>query len=387
MPLLAHLRVYGEATPNEVSFLRAREWLPILIAAGWAKADEKGLLLATPALLSLPPTMDETNLLRTVCFSYPTYRRRLLGVLAYGMVDAGQKKLYDRLAQWAVHDLPHLTPPLNALLDELEAAFGQPMVMSPSQQVYARFEAFYANLGDFREWDQALLGLSVAPPDLFAVVLEKFGKASLPQRTSDLPTKQSIALLPNFPLQNRFTGRLVPLQSEPWTTARSLVHSSLPLFDVAGQPLFDSSKQEEIIWQDALAEQPYYRAVIHLAYAHRLGLGEADQLALRCADDLNTILIEIGQQPVGSLADLLAELVGVMGYYSILPSTRVDIRLTNLLHNLLAVHILTWHSARHLLSLAEDYALSLGVLPRARTLARGKGRKEREAMLKYLQAK
>ncbi|HBY97764.1 MAG TPA: hypothetical protein DEP84_28120 [Chloroflexi bacterium] len=382
LPLLAHLRTYGEATQDEVAALRAQEWPRVLIAAGLARPGESSVLLATPPLLTLSPECSDTNLLRAVGFNYPPYRRRLLAILTHGMVDAGQKDLYDRLEQWVVRDMPHLVPALNTLLDELEASDGR-IVGWPSPQVQARFENLYTDLGDFAEWDRTLLGLSAAPLDLFGAVLEKFGKAPALPVAPAPPPERPIALLPEFPLHEGDTGTLPSLPPPPWTITRQEVQSSLPLFDAVGQPLFDTSRIAEIIWQDALAQQPYYRAVLHLAYAHRLARGEATQPILRCQHELSATVVEIGRQSVGPLSELLPGLVDSMGFYPILPPGLAPSRLGNLLDNLLAAQMLTWEDG--ILILAEAYALTWGERPRARTLARGPGQQEREALLTYLQ--
>ena len=169
LPMLTHLATFGEVYSNELDRV-AQRWLPLMVEAGWISPLSNGAFVATDAYLSLPADVAEAERLQRVCFRLPDYRRYLIAVLAEGLVRAGQVNYHERLEQWAMRDLAVVAAEINGLLDELEAGEGR-MVEWPPEQVTTCFAAWHTQHGPFVEWDQALLGMSGTPSQLFTKAL------------------------------------------------------------------------------------------------------------------------------------------------------------------------------------------------------------------------
>lgn len=384
LPLLRHLCNFGESTSSELIVLRGQGWVQVLEKCGAISLCKNGDANSSLWLLLLGEGSDDRNLLRQVFFRVPAYRRRLVAILAYGLVDAAQKDLLVALEGWVARDISPLAGEINDLLNALELD-GINLVALPPEKLLQRFMPLFTGPGDAANWDQLLLGQSGEPQHLFEAVLEKFGKADVPVSLIDGKDAENykLALLPDFSLTTDDCKLPTPVLT-PWTTARRRVHSSLALFEASGRPLFDSDLPVEIIWQDALAQQPFYRVLIHLAYAHRLGIGEKDQVQLFCdPSDPGKVYIERHSQIIGHLADFLPNLVEKLGYYPVWSPADAFSRVEKLISNLIATHILAYEQDH--LVLAENYALSLNVPPRAAQIGRGQGRVERQAILAALQ--
>ncbi|MDD5367598.1 MAG: hypothetical protein PHQ40_00815 [Anaerolineaceae bacterium] len=383
IPLLHHLCNFGEATPSEIVAFRCQGWVKLFKDSRIITGNDQGQVFATPCLLVVGGESDDRNLLRDVLFRIPAYRQRLLAILAHGLVDAAQKNLLDALENWVARDVPTLTGELNNLLDSLEMDGNRLVDLSPDE-TRQRFMPLFTGPSDVADWDQVLLGQSGEPQDLFGAVLKKFGKHAVPVGIPDNKDfeDRKLVLLPEFSLTTA-DGHLPAPSLASWTIARGSVHSSLALFDSGGRPLFDSALPVVTTWQDALAQQPFYRVMIHLAYAHRLGIGETDQVQLVCdPSNPGEMRLERSGQIVGRLADLLPNLVAALGFRPVWFHVGAVGRIEILISNLLAAHILSHEQGR--LILAENYALSLSVPPRAAQIGRGQGRIERQAILAML---
>jgi hypothetical protein len=377
LPVLTHLSTFGEVYPVELDRV-AQPWLPLMAEASWISPLSSGAFVATDAYLDLPADLADVERLQQVCFGIPDYRRYLIAVLAEGLVKAGQVNYHEKLEQWAVRDLAALAAEINSLLDELEAGEGR-MVEWPPEQVTACFAAWHAQHSPFVEWDQALLGMSGAPTQLFTKALNYAALLARPSQGSVLDGRL-VALLPDFELPLDEAGHLGMPTAVAWTIARESVSSSLPLYNVQGEPLYDAAQPVQTIWQDALSEQPYYRAVLRVAIAVRLSGYAPQYLALFVADDLGDTRIVIGDRDRGALADLLPRLVDRLGYRAMHKPSRAQVRY--ILRNWCLVGTLEVREGQILLK--ESYARTLHERWRAVRFLRGPARDEQRRIETFL---
>jgi len=377
LPLLAHLSTIGELYPAELD-RAAQPWLSLLAKAGWVSPLADGAYAATDAYLSLPTDLSATERLRRICFAIPNYRRYLIAVLAEGLVGAGQVDYYKQLEQWVIGDLSALAGEINTVLDELEAGQGR-MVEWPSDRVTARFADWHAGHNSFAEWDQTLLGLSGTPTQLFTKALSYAAFFALPCQGSVLDGKP-VALLPDFDLPLDETGHLALPAPVAWATTRQSVNSSLPFYDAQGRPTHDAAQPVPVIWQDALSEQPYYRAVLRVAVAVRLSGYAPDELALFVPDDLGDTRIVVRGRERGALADLLPHLVETLGYRALSKPSQAQVR--RILENWCLVGALEARGGQ--ISLRESYARTLHERRRASRFLRGSAREEQRRIERFL---
>lgn len=377
LPVLTHLSTFGEVYQIEMD-RGAQLWLPLMIEAGWISPLSNSAFVATDAYLDLPIEPTEVELLQRICFGIPDYRHYLIAVLAEGLVGAGQVNYHGDLEQWVVKDLAVLAAEINHLLDELEAGEGRIVNWAP-QRVTARFEAWHAKIAPFVEWDQALLGMSGTPAQLFTKVLSYAAFLTNPSNEPKLDSR-SVALLPDFELPLNEAGHIGVPTPVAWTTARKSASSSLPLYNVQGEPLYDATQSVQTIWQDALSEQPYYRAVLRVAIAVRLSGYAPQDLALFVADDLGDTRIVIGGRDRGALADLLPRLVDRLGYRAMRKPPRAQVRC--ILRNWCQVGTLEVREGQVLLK--ESYARTLHERWRAARFLRGPARDEQRRIETFL---
>ena len=373
--LLAHLCAYGELYSAEVE-QAGRHWLPLLSEADWIAPLAGDAFAVTDAYLALRDDLTDVERQRRVCFAIPDYRRYLIGILAQGLVQAGQLGDYHtKLERWVAHDLAWLAPEINALLDELEAGQGR-MVEWDAKDVQARFAKWLARYGVSAEWDRVLLGLSASPEQLFSAVLSHARAFALPRpaRAGEKP----VALLPDFELAHDADEHL-PMPA-PWTTVRLSVHSSLPFFGAQGDPLYETAQPVHVIWQDMLAVQPYYRAVLRVVIAVRLSGYGMDALTLSVPEGLGSACVLIGNRERGRLADLLPHLVEVLGYRAL--SRPSPAQVGRILEHWAVVGALEVESSQ--VSLREQYACTLYERRRALMLLRGPAWEEQVRLERYL---
>ena len=170
--LLTHLSAYGECSQVEVD-RSLRGWLGVLTEAGWLEALDSETYTVSPAFLALPQHVSEPERLRRVCFAVPGYRRYLTAVAAESLVTAAQLgELRDQVETWVVHDLIHLAPEINTILDEIESGQGRLVEMAKGD-VSEEFRKWHQKHEPFAVWDAALFGHSGTPEQLFTVVLSR----------------------------------------------------------------------------------------------------------------------------------------------------------------------------------------------------------------------
>ena len=377
-PLLAHLSTYGELYPAEVD-RAAQRWLPLLAEAGWvASLADGGAYAATNAYLALPADLSELEHQRRVCFALPAYRRYLVAVLAEGLVWAGQVDYHEQLEQWIAHDLAGLAGEINALLDELDAGQGR-MVEWPSERVAACFSDWHTQHESLAAWDRTLLGLSGTPEQLFTAVLSHAASFASPHPavvSSDMP----VALLPDFDLTKDAAGHLALPPPGSWSIARQSVCSSLSFFDAQGDPLCDATQPVPVIWQDVLAQQPYYRAVLRIVIAVRFSGYGSDALTLFVPDELGDARVLVGNRECGALVDLLPALVETLGYRAL--SRPSSAQVGHILGHWIDVGAFEFKGGQVLLQ--ESYARTLHERRRALMLLRGPAREEQVRLERYL---
>ena len=375
--LLAHLSTYGELYPAEVD-RAAQRWLPLLTEAGWVAPLDGGAYAATNAYLALPADLSESERLRRVCFALLAYRRYLVAVLVEGLVQAGQVDYHEQLEQWVAHELAGLVGEINALLDELEARHGC-MVEWPLERVAACFADWHAQYESFAAWDRALLGLSGTPEQLFTAVLSHAAAfASTPPVA--VSSDMAVALLPDFDLTKDAAGHLALPPPGSWSTARQSVCSSLPFFDAQGKPLYDATQPVPVIWQDVLAQQPYYRAVLRTMIAVRFSSYGSDALTLFVPDELSDARVLVGSRECGALVDLLPPLIETLGCRVL--SRPSPARVGRILEHWIDVG--TFEFKGDQVFLREPYARTLHERRRALMLLRGPAREEQVRLERYL---
>ncbi len=379
--LLQHICLYAELSSVEIK-REWRAWLPSLSDADWLRPQSDGKYIGSNTFLTLSLLASTDTRLLHICFSTPTYRHYLLTILAQGLVSAGQvagAEYRQRVCLWVTKDLPHLAGELNHLLDEVEGHTGRLVDRSPAETA-AIFAARHQKHESFAEWDRALLGLSGSPEQLFTAVLNQ---AAAFQRPHPYPANASpLALLPPFDLTVDGNGKLNLPPPAPWTRARQQFHSSLPFYDSHDHPLFDTSQPVLTIWQDALAQQPYYRACLRLLIAAHFSDYGGLPITLLAADDWAETAVQVGQQPRGRLSDLLPGMVSALGYQPLTPVTAGDVR--RILTHWQKVAVVGLADGR--LALNESYARTLHERRRARLLLRGPARAEQEQLETFLKS-
>ena len=377
LPLLVHLSTYGELYPAELN-RAAHHWLPLLTDAGWVASLDCEVYRVTNAYLALPAGLSELERQRRICFAIPAYRRYLIAVLAEGLVQAGQMDYHEQLERWVTHDLAGLSSEINALLDELEAGQGH-MVEWPTEDATARFDDWHTQLKSFAAWDRTLLGVSVKHDQLFMAVLCRVEALSMP-RSEGVSQDTPAALLPDFDLTRDARGHLALPPPVPWSTARQSICSSLRFFDAQGNPLYDMTQPVSVTWQDVLAQQPYYRAVLRTAIAVRFSSYRPDRLELFSPNELGDTRVLISGQERGSLADRLPHLVEVLGFRAL--SRPSPSRVGQILEHWIAVGALEVRGGQ--IFLRESYARTLHERHRALMLLRGPAEEEWVRLERYL---
>jgi hypothetical protein len=377
--LLEHLFRYGEIAPREIR-RDWQVWLPLLVKANFLQPLATEEVVITPLLYTVQEqTAVERQ--RYICFKLPAYRRYLLAILAQGLVSAGQltgEEYRRRVAVWVGHDLAHLAGELNQLLDHWEIS--QPRLIDRSSAaVAAEFAAWHQAHGSYAEWDRTLLGRSGAPEDLFTAVLHHAAVLAH-TATPSISQDHVAALLPSFALSlNGAAGLTLPPPAS-WTRARRQIQSSLPFYDAADRPLFDETLSPLAIWQDILARQPYYRAILRLFIAARFS-GYSEAFSLRFADEWETARLYWGDRADVFLAALWPGLIQAMGYWPGTAVTTADLQ--RVLDHWRRVEVVTAASDAQLM-LTESYARTLHERRRAQLLLRGQSRLEQERVDAFL---
>lgn len=369
-PVLAHLSSFGECCPAELE-RSARPWLDLLAEAGWLLKSGQDVFVVTQAFLTLGVELTTLDSLRRVCFAVPAYRRYLMAVLAEGLVTAGLvDDFQEQLEKWIVGDLALLAPEINAILDDLEDGQRR-MIEWSKQQIEDRFRSWHHNHPSFAPWDAVLLSLSGMPEQLFTAVMTR-SAAFVRPGVQSLEETRPLAFLPMFDLPKDDAGRLALPAPAAWSRARHCVHSSVPLYALDSRPLYDQAQPIRTVWQDVLAQQPYYRAVLRIAIVARFSLPNAGKLVLSVTDDLAGTQVHVEGRPGKPLVQLLSPLVEAMGFRSATPVEPGHV--WRILEQWMAVEVLEKRDGD--LQLQESYAATLHERRRRKALLCDAGAQE-----------
>lgn len=379
-PLLAQLATYGECGRLEVAH-SSREWLPVLVVAGWLVSPAPEIYVVTPAFLTSALAASEADSLRRVCFAFPLYRRYLLAIITEGLVTAAQwGELREQVERWVMQDLVRLVPEIHLIMDEVEANQGR-LVERSKDRITTEFARWHSQHGSFATWDASLLGRTGAPDELFTAVLSHADDftGTRPMPSVDM---RPLAFLIDFDLPQNGSGQLALPPAAPWTRARFAVHSSLRFYDYDGNACFDAARPTLMIWQDVLTQQPYYRAVLRCAITARLSGYDSsvNEIMLTAPGALEDTRVRGARGHDAALADLLPELVAAMGYWPVSRPSREQVG--RILRHWIALDVIERRGDR--LQLTSSYAPTLHERERARMLLRGPAKAERENFEKRL---
>jgi hypothetical protein len=393
LPLIDHLSMWGEIATYEVHKLGggAAEWLEVLGEAGVVEEirSETGesiawaLTRSGEALLSAQPD----GAARLALFRVPAYRSYLVGILAEGVALAAKADMHEQLDGWTGNELAALLPEINAVLDRVEEGRGR-LVDVGRAEVEKRCSALPGRNTDFSTWDQVLLGRAGRPQDLFDFVLRRFAPWAVlprPSAAGHLP-----AVLRHLPL-NSGDGPALGQRLTPscWNTRRRCVASSIPVFDEIGRFLGPPDAATYCLpnraIQDALVQQPFYRATVNLAicaWRSPATMMPTVDLVLTPGSNFGDVRVLVGSHDIGLLRRCLPGLVGIDGMRILgLPEEGVPPDLTdNMLLNLLDHEILQRLETKILLH--PDYQASL-MADRLRTVFRP-GKDSQRRMLEAL---
>lgn len=384
--LLEQFSSFGEVYLNEIERTarasKQAHWLPLLAQAGWIAPLDSRTYGITGQFLALPPELTLLERQRCICFAIPAYRRYVLAILAEGLVLGGKVEgMQDTLETWVMQLAP-VAGEINALLDELEA--GQERAVAWDEAaIKVRFRDVCAAAGVFDPWDRALLGISGTPDRLFRAALDR--AAALVRPASPAPPSMPLAMLPDFAIPVDDSGRPVLPPPSAEFIARERIFSSVPFFTVDGKPCYAPSPAADTAWQDALAEQPYYRAVLRAAIAVRMSGYDQITFTLSIPESLETVLLLIDERPAGTLVEVLPGLVTVLGYT---PLSKPDAkRVQRIVEHWMQIGALEINTKTATLQLCESYACTLYEHHRGRRLLRGPAGQEQERVKCYLKSR
>lgn len=384
--LINHLITWGEVSRFELSGIAgAQDWITILENAGILRA-------AAPAIWSLSPELwilfqeDSDKAVRTVLFQIPEYRDYLISILAEGAASAAKQGLHDEVEKWSGNELLPFLSAINRMLNRIEAD-GKRIIDQKADQIPALFALLPERQDNWDNWNQTLLGRTARPQDLFDFVLKRFVPYAMPD-----PCKAhgcTPALLPFLPLVDADGNAqfLNPVPA-PWNITRTDVQSGIALFNEHGKPMCELGTVESArnALQDALIEQPYYKAVTHLAINHYRSKTASKpyfELLAQPGTGLSGVELFYETRKIGPLKESLPLLVQCQSCFAARPLD--DEQVENMMENLLALDILDQCDDN--LVLHEEFQSTL-MASRLRSVFRpGKALQDRmiEAVRKHLE--
>jgi len=381
--LINHLVSWGEVTRFELSGIAgAQEWITTFENAGILHTSATDIWSLTPEFWSLLGEKylgvrseelegkredGKIGALRTVLFQVPEYRGYLISILAEGAASAAKQGLHDEVEKWSGDELLPFLSAINQILDEIEIngyrlVDGKPAEIIKKFDQYRKSKYFSSSLlspNSLSDWNQLLLGRTARPQDLFAFVLKRFVPYAMPKPCN--AHGRTPALLPILPLVDADgNAQFMNLVPAPWNVSRSDIQSGIALFDEHGKPMGDMGTADAArnALQDALIEQPFYKAVTQLAinyYRAKTASSPSFELVLQPGMGLSGVALFYETREVGLLKDWLPPLVQCQGCFAArsLEASHVE----NLMENLLALDILD--QAGDNLVLHEDFQSTL----------------------------
>ena len=343
--ILSHLIAWGEIALVELAGLvGACDWLKLLESAGVVRLVNKeghtvswSLCQSFIALLSA----DHDKAVRRALYNIPEYRNYLIGILTEGITTAAKQDMHDQIEKWSGNDLLPFLFEINSILDQLESC-GKRVIDENVDNIVKRFETLQERSTNWDTWNQLLLGRTGRSQELFDFVFKRFiPYASL----ENMETEGHFpVLLPIIPLLDADGNtQYMNINQAPWNTKRNYIKSSIALFDEEGKALSDLStpKQCKLALQDALLEQPFYKATVHLAinaYRTLTASSTTVELFLTPGSSLDAIELFFEGKNIGALKELLPRLLTCQKYFS---ATSLTSELVgNMVENLLALEVL-----------------------------------------------
>lgn len=386
MCLVNHFILWGEITRFELSGIAgAQDWITTFENAGILHTSTTDIWSLSPEFWSLLRKESE-KAFRTALFQVPEYRGYLTSILTEGAASAAKQGLQDEIEKWSGDELLPFLSSINRMLNGIEAD-GKRIIDQKADQIPALFASLPERQANWDNWNQTLLGRTARPQDLFDFVLKRFVPYALPEPCN--AHGRTPALLPIIPLVGADgNAQLMNLVPAPWNVRRSDIRSSIGLFDEHGKPMGDMGTADAArnALQDALIEQPFYKAVTQLAINHyraKTASSPSFELVLQPGAGLSGVALFYETRKMGLLKDWLPLLVQCQDCFAARPLEESHVE--NMMENLLALEILD--QADDNLVLHEDFQSTL-MAGRLRSVFRpGKSLQNRmiEAVRKHLQ--
>lgn len=384
--LINHLIKWGELTRFELNGIgSAQDWITTLENAGVLHTAANDIWSLSPEFWSLLRE-DSEKALRITLFQVPEYRNYLISILAEGAASAAKQGLNDEVEKWSCDELLPFLSAINRMLNGIEAD-GKRVIDQKADQIPALFASLPERQTNWDNWNQTLLGRTARPQDLFDFVLKRLVPYAMPE-----PCKthgRTPALLPILPLVDTDgNAQFMNLVPAPWNASRSDIQSGIALFDEHGKPMGDMGTADAArdALQDALIEQPFYKAVTQLAINHyraKTASSPSFELVLQPGAGLSGVALSYETRKMGLLKDWLPLLVQCQECFAARPLEEEQV--ANMMENLLALDILD--QADDNLILHENFQSTL-MAGRLRSVFRpGKSLQDRmiEAVRKHLQ--
>jgi len=384
--LINHLITWGEVTRFELDGVTgAQDWITALENAGVLHTTATDIWSLSPELWSLLRE-DAEKALRNALFQVPEYRDYLISILAEGAASAAKQGLHDEVEKWSGNELLPFLSSINRMLNQIEAD-GKRIIDQKADQIPSLFASLPERQTNWDNWNQSLLGRTARPQDLFDFVLKRFvpyAKANPCNAHGRTP-----ALLPILPLVDADgNAQFMNLVPAPWNITRADIQSGIALFDEHGKSMCDLGTAESArnALQDALIEQPFYKAVTQLAINHyraKTASKPCFELVVKPGAGLSGVELFYETRKIGLLKERLPLLVQCQECFAARPLDESQVE--NMMENLLALDILDQSDDN--LVLHEDFQ-SILMAGRLRSVFRpGKSLQDRmiEAVRKHLQ--
>ena len=342
--IIAHLIAWGEISRFELkNFAGGLDWLSLLESSGvitpvtadnltdaWSLSPEFWNLLKA----------DNEKAVRTALFQVQGYRNYLISILAEGIASAAKQGLFAELESWSGNELLPFLFNINRMLNQLEVN-GKRIIDEKADQISILFASLPERQSTWDNWNQLLLGRSARPQDLFDFVLKRFVPYAFPEK-ADFHGRM-LAILPEILLQDDGNAQFINITPAPWNISRMDVQSSISLFDETGKALWDlnTPAQCKTALQDALIEQPFYKAVTQLAINHYRAMANASpilELYLRPGAPLSDVEIFYEAKKIGFLKEWLSVFIQCQECFVATPLTNDQVG--NMIENLLVLQIL-----------------------------------------------
>jgi hypothetical protein len=348
--LIDHLLIWGEVARFELDGITgAQDWVALLEKAGvlysaatdvWGLSPELWSLLGKKELGDKREAL-ELSAVRTILFQVPEYRDYLISILAEGVASAAKQGLQDELEKWSGNELLPFLSSINQMLNQIEDN-GKRIIDQKADQIPALFASLPERRANWDNWNQTLLGRTARPQDLFDFVLKRFVAYAMPEPCNS--HKRTPTLLPILPLIDADgNAQFMNLVPAPWNIARVGIQSGIVLFSEHGKPLCDLSTAGSTrkALQDALIEQPFYKAVTQLAINHyraKTASSPSFELVLQPGAGLSGVALFYETRKMGLLKEWLPVLVQCQDRFAV--RSLNDEQVESMIENLLALEIL-----------------------------------------------